>query len=114
VSEHAPSRRYPHDPPTTGAHLELPRRLAWEALRLPDMLRDHRSAVFTWSGMLPRSVGGRVVCYFANPILFLDESAGNRLRRLPRAEPHAVPNTCWRPRRAWPTSPRRCWDAGRR
>jgi hypothetical protein len=45
------------------------------------MLRDHRSAVFTWSGMLPRSVGGRVACYFANPILFLDDSAGNRLRR---------------------------------
>jgi glycosyltransferase involved in cell wall biosynthesis len=62
--------------------LELPRRLAWEALRLPDLLQDRRSAILTWSGMLPRSVRGHLVCYLANPLIFLEDTPGNRLRRL--------------------------------
>jgi glycosyltransferase involved in cell wall biosynthesis len=63
-------------------YLELPRRLAWEARELPDLVRRERGAsVLTWSGMLPRGVDGRVVCYLSNSLMFVKGGAANRLRR---------------------------------
>jgi glycosyltransferase involved in cell wall biosynthesis len=64
-------------------HGELPRRLAWEAVRLPALIREHgASVVLTWSGMLPRRLPVPVVSYLANPILFLGEGFANAVRRV--------------------------------
>ena len=63
-------------------HLELARRLAWQALVLPELARREGAAsVLTWSGMLPRGVDGRVVCFLANPVMFAGGGAANALRR---------------------------------
>jgi glycosyltransferase involved in cell wall biosynthesis len=62
--------------------LELPRRLAWEARALPELVRQEGGAsVLTWSGMLPRDVDGRVVCYLWNSLMFASGGAANALRR---------------------------------
>lgn len=62
--------------------LELTRRLTWQALVLPELARREGAAsVLTWSGMLPRRVDGRVVCYLANPVMFAGGGAANALRR---------------------------------
>jgi glycosyltransferase involved in cell wall biosynthesis len=67
---------------TPAKHLELARRIAWEALALPALARRECAAsVMTWSGMLPRNVDGRVVCYLANPVMFAHGGAANALRR---------------------------------
>jgi glycosyltransferase involved in cell wall biosynthesis len=61
---------------------ELPRRLVWEAFSLPALSRRRRaSCLLTWSGMLPRRVDARVVCYLANPVIFERNGAANRVRR---------------------------------
>src|SRR4030095_11228363 len=65
-----------------GRRLELSRRLAWQALGLPELARREVAAsVLTWSGMLPRDVDGRVVCYLSNSLMFVRGGAANRLRR---------------------------------
>jgi glycosyltransferase involved in cell wall biosynthesis len=62
--------------------LERARRVVWEAHALPGLVRRERaSSVLTWSGMLPRDVDARVVCYLANPVMFERRGAANRLRR---------------------------------
>jgi glycosyltransferase involved in cell wall biosynthesis len=62
--------------------LELPRRVGWEAVRLPRLLRETSPAVLvTWSGMLPRRSRSPVICYLANPLVFARGGLGNRLRR---------------------------------
>ena len=61
---------------------ELPRRLGWEATRLP-ALANQRSdtSVLSWSGMLPRALGVPVTCYLANPLVFARDDPANLLRR---------------------------------
>ena len=67
--------------PETG-RLELLRRVAWQAVRLPRLLRVESPAVLiTWSGMLPRRSRSPVICYLANPLVFARGGLGNRLRR---------------------------------
>jgi glycosyltransferase involved in cell wall biosynthesis len=62
--------------------LELVRRLLWEAFRLPKLVRSEAgSSVVSWSGMLPRAVDAPLVCFLANPLMFEERDAGNRLRR---------------------------------
>src|SRR5215211_5787987 len=62
--------------------LELMRRLAWQAVRLPRLLRKESPAVLvTWSGMLPRRSRSPVMCYLANPLVFTTGGIGNRMRR---------------------------------
>jgi glycosyltransferase involved in cell wall biosynthesis len=61
---------------------ELVRRLLWEAYRLPELVHtEGASSVVSWSGMLPRAVDARLVCFLANPLMFEGRDAGNRLRR---------------------------------
>jgi glycosyltransferase involved in cell wall biosynthesis len=65
-----------------GGRFELAHRVLWEASGLPKLVRrEGASAVLSWSGMLPRTVGATVVCYLANPLMFERRDAGNRLRR---------------------------------
>lgn len=62
--------------------LELARRLVWQAFALTKLARrEDASSVLTWSGMLPRDVDARVVCYLANPVMFERGGAANGLRR---------------------------------
>lgn len=64
------------------ARFELAWRLAWQALMLPSLARRiGATAVVTWSGMLPRRVGAPVICYLANPVVFVADDRGNRIRR---------------------------------
>jgi glycosyltransferase involved in cell wall biosynthesis len=61
---------------------ELARRLAWQTFGLTKLARrETASTVLTWSGMLPRDVEVRVVCYLANPVMFTRGGAANNLRR---------------------------------
>src|SRR5215216_4079398 len=61
---------------------ELPRRLAWQSMQLPQLLRESSPAVLiTWSGMLPRQPSAPVICYLANPLVFIGGGIGNHLRR---------------------------------
>jgi glycosyltransferase involved in cell wall biosynthesis len=57
---------------------ELARRLAWEAACLPGL---EATAWLTWSGMLPRSVHGHLVCHLNNPVVFAAPRRVDRLRR---------------------------------
>jgi glycosyltransferase involved in cell wall biosynthesis len=62
--------------------LELAQRTSWQASGFPDLVRQTRaSSVLTWSGMLPRRLEARVVCYLANPVMFERGGAANALRR---------------------------------
>lgn len=62
--------------------LELARRLTWQAFGLTKLARrEGASSVLSWSGMLPKDVDARVVCYLANPVMFERGGAANRLRR---------------------------------
>jgi glycosyltransferase involved in cell wall biosynthesis len=62
--------------------LELLRRLVWQASALGKLARrEHASSVLSWSGMLPRDVDARVVCYLANPVMFERGGCANALRR---------------------------------
>jgi glycosyltransferase involved in cell wall biosynthesis len=61
---------------------ELARRLLWEGLVLPRLVRRSRaSSVLTVSGMLPRAVGVPVVSYLQNAVMVEREGVPNRLRR---------------------------------
>ena len=65
-----------------GPRLELLRRVAWEGLRLPSIMYEASPAVLlTWSGMLPRESRLPVICYLANPLVFVGDGYANRLRR---------------------------------
>jgi glycosyltransferase involved in cell wall biosynthesis len=62
--------------------LELVRRVLWEAVALPALVRRRpRTAVLTWSGMLPRSAGMCVVSVLANPTMFEGGALADRVRR---------------------------------
>jgi glycosyltransferase involved in cell wall biosynthesis len=62
--------------------VELARRLVWQAIVLPKLTRREGAAsVLTWSGMLPRDVDGRVVCYLGNSLMFVRGGATNAVRR---------------------------------
>jgi glycosyltransferase involved in cell wall biosynthesis len=62
--------------------LELPRRVYWEAVRLPGLLRSIDSDVLvTMSGMLPRRPPCPVICLQFNPVMFERHTAANVVRR---------------------------------
>jgi len=63
--------------------LELPRRLAWEVARLPEVARRHGAdGVFSFSGMVPRRPPCPVISLLANPVPFEDRRRlGSALRR---------------------------------
>jgi glycosyltransferase involved in cell wall biosynthesis len=62
--------------------IELIRRVAWEALRLPALVaREECDVVISMSGMLPRSPGCRVMCLLFNPVMYENRTAANLMRR---------------------------------
>jgi glycosyltransferase involved in cell wall biosynthesis len=62
--------------------LELPARVAWEALRLPRLVRAlGADTVISMSGMLPRALPARLVCALFNPVMYERDSLANRIRR---------------------------------
>jgi glycosyltransferase involved in cell wall biosynthesis len=68
--------------PAPAPGIELAGRLAWEAARLPALVRAERSSqAISMSGMLPRAVPAELVCLLANPVLYEDAGPANRLRR---------------------------------
>ena len=67
--------------PPAGAG-ELWKRAAWEAVRLPQLLDQERTALLHWAGTLPRRVACPTVCYLANPVVFLNGGRMNAIRRL--------------------------------
>jgi glycosyltransferase involved in cell wall biosynthesis len=60
--------------------LELPRRVAWQALGLPG-LTPPGTRLLTFSGMLPRRSAVPVVSHLSNALMFERGDAANRLRR---------------------------------
>jgi glycosyltransferase involved in cell wall biosynthesis len=61
---------------------ELARRLAWQAVRLPRLVRRERcDALISMSGMLPRSPKCRLICLLFNPVMYERRSALDGLRR---------------------------------
>lgn len=64
-----------------GKHLELARRLSWEAAALPRLVAAQGSAVLSWSGMLPRRLSAPTVCYLGNSLVFQGQSRQDQLRR---------------------------------
>lgn len=61
---------------------ELMRRVMWEALRLPAVVsRQGGDVVISMSGMLPRSVGRRLICLLFNPVMYERAGVCNRIRR---------------------------------
>jgi glycosyltransferase involved in cell wall biosynthesis len=63
-------------------HAELIQRIAWEALRLPALVRRERvDVLITMSGMLPRSPGCRLLCLIGNPVMYESSTAANSLRQ---------------------------------
>jgi glycosyltransferase involved in cell wall biosynthesis len=57
------------------------RRVAWEALRLPALVRrEGCDVVITMSGLL-RSPRCRLVCLLGNPVMYETQTGANRLRR---------------------------------
>ncbi|MEY2513943.1 MAG: hypothetical protein QOJ89_1301 [bacterium] len=62
--------------------LELVRRLLWQAVALPALARRRPgTAVLTWSGLLPRAAGMRIVSVHANPVMFEGRTIADRIRR---------------------------------
>ncbi len=63
--------------------LELPRRLAWEAARLPAIASHHEAdGLFSFSGIVPRRPRCPVISLLANPVPFEDKRRlGSLLRR---------------------------------
>ena len=60
--------------------LELPRRVAWQALGLPG-LTPPGTRLLTFSGMLPRRSSVPVLSHLSNALMFERDGAANRLRR---------------------------------
>jgi glycosyltransferase involved in cell wall biosynthesis len=73
-----------HCPPLgSGEPFELLRRIAWEAARLPALVRrDQFDALISMSGMLPRAPGCALVSMLGNPVMYERRSLGTLLRRL--------------------------------
>jgi len=70
---------------------ELARRLVWEAIGLPRLIRLNRPvSVLSWSGMLPRHLDAPLVCFLSNPVAFEQSKLGHRLRRHPHPHRHLV------------------------
>jgi glycosyltransferase involved in cell wall biosynthesis len=67
---------------SAASHLELIRRLSWEAMRLPEIVERQRfEVVISMSGMLPRSPRSELVSLLFNPVMFECETVANRIRR---------------------------------
>jgi glycosyltransferase involved in cell wall biosynthesis len=67
---------------TAPHHLELAQRVAWEALRLPTIVRRERyDALISMSGILPRSPGCRLLCLLGNPVMYEINTPANLLRQ---------------------------------
>jgi glycosyltransferase involved in cell wall biosynthesis len=61
---------------------ELVRRVAWEAWRLPTVVRRERSdVVISMSGILPNASGYRLMCLLGNPVMYERHTPANRLRQ---------------------------------
>jgi glycosyltransferase involved in cell wall biosynthesis len=66
----------------SGAGLELVRRTAWQATRLPALVRGERyDALISMSGMLPRTPGCRVISMLGNPVMYERTTPLTLLRR---------------------------------
>jgi glycosyltransferase involved in cell wall biosynthesis len=64
------------------ARMELIRRVAWEAVRLPGVVaREDVDVVVSMSGMLPRRLRCGVMCLLFNPVMYERGTAANLLRR---------------------------------
>jgi glycosyltransferase involved in cell wall biosynthesis len=65
-----------------GERLELARRVAWQAARLPALIRRERiDALISMSGMLPRAPGCRLISMLGNPVMYERRSPGTLMRR---------------------------------
>jgi glycosyltransferase involved in cell wall biosynthesis len=63
-------------------HVELVRRVAWEAGRMPTIVRRERcDVVISMSGIAPRSSSYRLMCLLGNPVMYERHTATNRLRQ---------------------------------
>jgi glycosyltransferase involved in cell wall biosynthesis len=64
------------------SRIELIRRTAWEATRLPALVaREECDVVISMSGMLPRSPDYRLMCLLFNPVMYENRTPANLLRR---------------------------------
>jgi glycosyltransferase involved in cell wall biosynthesis len=64
------------------AAFELLRRVAWESIRLPALVRSGRfDALISMSGMLPRAPGCHVVSLLLNPVMYERSDPGALARR---------------------------------
>jgi glycosyltransferase involved in cell wall biosynthesis len=62
--------------------MELPRRVLWEAARLPALVRREAcDVVLTMSGLPRRSPGCRLICLLGNPVMYESRTLANPLRR---------------------------------
>jgi glycosyltransferase involved in cell wall biosynthesis len=62
--------------------LELAQRVAWEAMRLPKLIRRERfDVLISMSGILPRSPGCRLLCLLGNPVMYESKNPTNLLRQ---------------------------------
>jgi glycosyltransferase involved in cell wall biosynthesis len=61
---------------------ELLRRIVWEAIRLPRLVRREKyDVVISMSGMLPRAPGCRLLCLIGNPVIYETRTPANLLRQ---------------------------------
>jgi glycosyltransferase involved in cell wall biosynthesis len=64
------------------AHVELIRRTAWEAVRLPRLVgREQCDVVMTMSGLLRGAAGRPLICLLGNPVMYERQTPANLLRR---------------------------------
>jgi glycosyltransferase involved in cell wall biosynthesis len=62
--------------------LELPRRIVWQALELPQLVRRERfDALISMSGMLPRDPGCPVISMLGNPVMYEQRTPATLARR---------------------------------
>src|SRR5438132_12571793 len=62
--------------------LELVRRIAWEALRLPALVRrEDFHALISMSGMLPRAPGCTLISMLGTPVMYERDTPATLLRR---------------------------------
>jgi glycosyltransferase involved in cell wall biosynthesis len=70
-----------HELPARGRG-ELALRLVWEAVSLPALVqRERAGSLITMTALPVRVRGARLVCVFANPVMYETDTAANRLRR---------------------------------
>ena len=66
----------------SGEPFELARRIAWEAVPLPALVRRERfDALISMSGMLPRAPGCRLISMLGNPVMYEHRTLGTLARR---------------------------------